>query len=86
MVVNEDIRNCIQKHIKNSCLQVKVVPNSSKEELIEDKGLLKMYLKAVPDKEKANKELIKYFKKELGLHVEIKLGAHSREKVLRILE
>jgi len=84
--MNQDIKNSINKYMKNGSFQVKVVPNSSKEELIEENGLLKMYLKAVPDKEKANKELIKYFKKELGLRVEIKLGAHSREKVLRILE
>ncbi len=51
----------------------------------EENGRLKLYLKAPPDKNKANLELIKFFKKELGLVVEIKSGVTSREKVLRIV-
>ncbi len=75
----------IQKYIKNNILQIKVIPNSSKNELIEEEHGLKLYLNAVPDKNKANLALIKYFKKELGLVVEIKSGLKSREKVLRII-
>jgi len=76
----------IQPHIQNNSLRLKVIPNSSKTELIEENGKLKLYLKAIPDKNKANMELIKFFKKEFGLRVEIKLGMKSREKVLRIIK
>lgn len=82
--MNEDIKNCIKKYIKNGHLEVKVVPNSSKEELIEENNRLKLPLKAVPDKDKANKELIRFFKREFGLYIEIKLGRHAREKVLKV--
>jgi len=76
MVINEDI--------KKGYLQVKVVPNSSREELIEEDNRLKLYLKAVSDKDKANKELIRFFKREFDLHVEIKSGRYAREKMLRV--
>ncbi len=75
----------IQKYIANNLLHIKVIPSSGRTELKEENGKLKLYLKAPPDKNKANMELIKFFKKELGLVVEIKSGATSREKVLRIV-
>ncbi|MFH1682652.1 MAG: DUF167 domain-containing protein [Candidatus Woesearchaeota archaeon] len=71
--------------IKNNLLKIKVIPNSSRTELQETPEGLKLYLKAVPEKGKANAEVIKFFKKEFGLKVEIKSGEKSREKVLRIL-
>ena len=61
-------------------IKIKVIPNSSRNELKEGR----LYLKAVPEKGKANKEVIKFFKKK-GLRVEIKSGEKSREKVLRII-
>ncbi|HLC88905.1 MAG TPA: DUF167 domain-containing protein [Candidatus Nanoarchaeia archaeon] len=75
-----NLNSCIQ----NSLLRVKVIPNSKQTELIEENNQLKLYLHAVPDKNKANLELIKFFKRELGLKVEIKSGMKSREKVLRV--
>ena len=74
----------IQSHIQNDLLKLKVIPNSSKVKLVEENGSLKLYLKAVPDKNKANMELIKFFKKQFNLRVEIKSGLKGREKVLRI--
>ncbi len=74
----------LSNFIKDGLLMVKVVPNSKREELVEVEGGLKLYLKAVPEKGKANKEVIKFFKKELSLKVEIKSGEKSREKVLRV--
>lgn len=71
--------------IKDNLLKIKVIPNSSRTELILDGGKVRVYLKAVPDKNKANQELIKFFKKELKLSVEIKSGMKTREKTLRIL-
>ena len=75
----------ITKYINSNSLKLKVIPNSSRTELHEEDNKLKLYLKAVPDKNKANHELIKFFKKEFHLKVEIKSGKRSREKVLRIL-
>ena len=76
----------IEKYIINDCFKLKVTPNSSKTKLIEENGKLKLYLKAIPDKNKANLELIKFFKREFGLKVEIKFGMRGKEKVLRVLE
>ena len=70
---------------KGDLIKIKVIPNSSREELKEEKGSYRLYLKARPEKGKANREIIKFFKKNLGLKVEIKSGEKSREKVLKIL-
>lgn len=74
----------ISVFIKNNCLNIKVIPNSDRNELVEKEGGLRLYLKARPEKGEANKELIKFFKKEFGLRVEIKSGEKGREKVLRV--
>jgi uncharacterized protein len=76
----------INKYIKENQIKIKVTPNAKENELKEMGKHLKLYLKAVPDKGKANKELIKFFKKEFKLNVEIKSGETSREKVLRIIK
>jgi len=76
----------IQKHILNNLLLLKVIPNASQTKLIEEDHKLKLYLSAIPDKNKTNTQLIKFFKKEFNLKVEIKSGERSRQKVLRILE
>ncbi len=76
-----NLSNCI----KNNLMKIKVVPNSSRNELKEVDGGLKLYLKAVPEKGKANKAVIKFFKKEFNLKVEIKSGEKSREKLLEII-
>jgi len=71
--------------IKNGLLELRVVPHSSRTELLQENNQLKLYLKSVPQKDKANKELIKFFKKEFNLKVEILRGLKSREKVLKII-
>ena len=74
----------LKPFISNQLLRIKVIPNASSTKLVEENKQLKLYLKAVPEKDKANKELIKFFKKNFKLAVEIKSGEKSREKVLRI--
>ena len=69
-------------HVKNNLLSLRVVPNSSRQNVVEEAGRIKVYLQAVPDKNKANTELVKLFKKQFGLCVKIKRGEKSREKVL----
>jgi len=66
-------------------LEIKVIPNSSRTDLKEENRKLKLYLKSVPEKNKANSELVKFFKKKFNLKVEIVSGQKSREKVLRII-
>lgn len=75
----------IQKHLQNNQFHLKVIPNSSRNDLVEENGILKLHLQAVPDKNKANMELIKFFKKEFGLMVEIVHGMKSREKIIRLI-
>ncbi len=74
----------LQKHIQNNYLKIKVIPNSSRTELTEENGSLKLYLKSPPEKDKANLELLKFFKKEFNLKVVIKSGRKGREKLLEI--
>ena len=72
-------------NIKPGLLSLKVIPNAAEEKLIEEQGNWKLYLKAVPDKGKANQALIKFFKKKYNLQVRIERGEKSREKVLWVI-
>jgi hypothetical protein len=67
--------------------RVKVVPNQSATEIKEimDDGAIKITLKAVPEKGKANQELIRFFAKELALpknQIRISSGLTNRLKVV----
>ncbi len=66
-------------------LSVRVMPKAGRTEIKEENGRLKVYLKEAAEDGKANVALIKFFKKELGVAVEIKSGFTSREKVLRVV-
>lgn len=74
----------LNDYIVNNTLKIKVIPNSSKTELVEKNKHLKLYLKAVPDKNKANLELIQFFKKRFNLNINIIRGQKSREKMLKV--
>lgn len=72
--------------IVNNQLKVKVTPNSSRTEIKEiTNNLVKISLNAPPEKDKANKELIKFFKKKFKLNARIKTGKTNREKILEII-
>ena len=75
----------IRDYIVNGTLEVKVVPNASKNKVVIEDDHLKIYIKQVPDKNKANGELVKYLKKKFNLNVEIKSGLRSRNKLLGVL-
>jgi uncharacterized protein (TIGR00251 family) len=66
---------------------IRAKPNSSKSELIWDDKNNKMlaFLHSIPDDNKANDELIKLFKKQLKLKVEIISGFKSRDKKVKVL-
>ncbi len=76
----------IKQHTKEGKLSIKVVPNASRTKLIEENNELKLYLKAQPQKGKANSELVQFFKKEYKLKVEVIKGKTSRNKVLYLKE
>jgi uncharacterized protein (TIGR00251 family) len=70
-------------------LKVKVFPKSSREELVETGGVIKAYVKAAPEKGKANKALIGLVAKEYGVkksRVVILTGETGRNKVLEVLK
>ena len=73
----------IRKYFKDGLL-IKVIPNSNEASIAENNGQIKIYLKSPPRNNKANLELIKFFKKEFNLRVEIVSGLRGRKKVLMI--
>ena len=75
----------IEKHINNNLLKVIAKPNSPKTEIIsydENRQALRVAISAVPDKDKANAELLKFLKKQTGKKCKLKSGSKSREKVI----
>lgn len=71
-------------------IRVKVIPKSPVTELTEvlDDGTWKIRLRAVPEKGKANQELIKFLAKETGVPkncVSIVSGATDRTKLVKIM-
>lgn len=78
----------ITPYIRNSSLKITVKPNSSKTVISgydAEKNIIKVDVAAVPDKDKANKEIVKFFSKLLKQKVRIKSGLRSREKILEIV-
>lgn len=78
---------------KTDYLRVKVIPKSSKTEIVEfmedreGEKTLKIRLKAVPEKGKANAELIKFLSKTLNLDktaISIISGKTDQIKLLKI--
>ena len=74
------------KEVSNGLLvRIKIVPNSSKNELIIEEEYIKVKITAQPIENKANKVLIEYLSKLLKLaksNIEIVKGETSREKTL----
>ena len=68
-------------------IEIKVFPKSQREEIVRQEGAIKAYIKAAPDKGKANKALIGLIAKEYGVKksdVRIVTGQTSRNKVVEI--
>ena len=69
-------------------IHVKVKPNSSKREIESfGGGRYLVYLKSVPENDKANIELLNLMSKELGVppkSLKIKFGRTSTEKTIEI--
>lgn len=66
-------------------IKVKVKPSSGRQEVekISDDEY-KIWLKSPPEDGKANAELLKLLKKELGIKGKLKSGKSSRNKVVEV--
>ena len=64
-------------------LRIKVKPSSNKNKIVKmENGIFKIWIKNVPEKGKANKELQKYLKKITGIPVKIVSGLTSENKTI----
>lgn len=71
----------------NKNLNIKVITNTKKSEMREvmHNGTQKIALSAIPEKGKANKELIKFYKKKLGQNIKIVSGETNCYKKIEII-
>ncbi len=74
---------------KSGYLRIKVLPKSPKNEVVEilDDETIKIRIKAVPERGKANAELIKFLSKELGVQrdqISIISGKTEQLKLVKI--
>jgi uncharacterized protein (TIGR00251 family) len=65
-------------------INIKVKPNSGKQEIVKTDKEYVIYLKSVPEDNNANIELIKMLKNYFKKEVRIKSGFTSRKKVVEI--
>ena len=65
-------------------IKIKVRVNQPKTEVIEKGDIWKVNVKAKPEKNEANRELIKFFSKLFKKKVRIVKGLKSKEKTLEI--
>lgn len=65
---------------------VQVKPNSPRNKFLgEIDGFYTFRIKAIPDKGKANAELLRFISKEFRIKARIIAGAASRKKILEVL-
>jgi uncharacterized protein len=68
-------------------IRLKIIPNSSKNEIIKENDILKIKLTAQPIENKANKALIEFVSKKLKIaktSIQILKGQTSKEKTIFI--
>lgn len=68
-------------------IEIKVIPRSSREELVEKDGMIKAYVKLAPDKGKANAAVIGLIAKKYGVKkkdVTIITGKTARKKIVEV--
>jgi len=76
-------------NIKSNKFKIIVKPNSHKNKIMgfdENKKAYKIDIKAKPEDNKANIELIKFLSKALGNKVRIKSGLKSKEKIIELVK
>ena len=65
-------------------IKIRVRPNSGKQEIVKSDNGYIAYLKSVPEKNKANAELINLSRKYFNKPVKIKSGLASKNKIIEI--
>ena len=74
------------KDVENGLIiKIKIVPNSSKNDIILEEGFIKVKITAQPIENKANKALVEYLSKQFKVpktNIEIIKGETSKEKTL----
>lgn len=91
MILNQFLLN-LQKQLKTAqepiYLRIKVLPGSAKNEFVElmegEESTLKVRIAAPPEKGKANKEIVKFFKKQFGVNCEIVSGVTDAVKLITL--
>jgi len=74
---------------KNTKFKIIIKPNSNSNTIIgydKEKEAYRVNIKAPADKNKANKELIKFLTKTLKKKVRIKSGLRSKVKIIEIID
>ncbi len=68
-------------------IEIRAKPNSSKSEIKfnSETNKFDVFVHSIPDNNRANNEIIKLFKKEFKLRVEIISGFKSRDKKLKVV-
>jgi uncharacterized protein (TIGR00251 family) len=77
----------IEKYVVNGFLKIIAKTKAARNEVIgwdNSRKALKVAVKAVPEKGKANKEIVKFLGKLLKKRVVIVSGLKSREKILKV--
>lgn len=75
-------------YAQNGILKIIAKPNKMRTEIEKydpEQRAVIVHIAAVPDKDKANKELVKFLSRALGRKVEIVKGMRSREKYIKII-
>ena len=70
-------------------LNIKVIPKAKREKLVKEDNMIKAYVKAAPEKGRANKAVIELVAREYGARksdVVIVTGLTSRNKIVEVLE
>lgn len=84
MVVHHSLT--LSDYVKSSRLAIIAKPNARKTEVLgydEVRGAVRIAIAAPPDDNKANKELLRFLKKELGKEGTLVSGATGRKKIVR---
>lgn len=79
----------LNNYITKNKIYISVKPNAKKTEILSfdaENKIVKIAVAAAPDKDKANKELLKFISRELKKKVAFVSGLRSKEKVLEILD
>ncbi|GEM_PF-429265 len=86
--IGHNIKHEIGKRFSKMTLNIKVIPNSKENKIIEETDRLKIYLKERAQDGKANKALIDLLAKHFSCkksQIKIVKGEKSREKIVEIL-